>query len=83
MRCIPSMSCQAAAARAEEVLRLDVTDLDRANRQARTIRKGGKADDLLHDIRTARMLGQLLGRRRAGATPGSPTPARTAPPRPT
>ncbi|WP_300007374.1 site-specific integrase [Pseudonocardia sp.] len=56
----------ATAARAEEVLGLDVTDLDRANRRACTIRKGGKADDLLYDIRTARMLGQLLGRRRSG-----------------
>lgn len=54
------------AARAEEVLRLNVTNLDRANRRARTIRKGGREDDLLYDIRTARMLGQLLGRRRAG-----------------
>jgi integrase/recombinase XerC len=54
------------AARAEEVLRLDVSDLDRANRRARTIRKGGKADELLYDIRTARMLGQLLGRRTTG-----------------
>ncbi len=54
------------AARADEVLRLDVEDLDRANRRARTIRKGGKEDDLLYDIRTARMLGQLLGRRRTG-----------------
>lgn len=35
------------AARAEEVLGLDVTDLDRANRRARTIRKGGTPDDLL------------------------------------
>lgn len=56
----------ATAARAEEILSLDVTDLDRANRRARTIRKGGKTDDLLYDIRTARMLGQLLGRRRSG-----------------
>src|SRR5262249_27792650 len=54
------------AARAEEVLRLDVEHLDRANRRARTIRKGGKEDDLLYDIRTARLLGQLLGRRRTG-----------------
>ncbi|TDD52951.1 site-specific integrase [Nonomuraea terrae] len=38
---------------AEEVLRLNVEDLDRANRRARTIRKGGKADELLYDIRTA------------------------------
>jgi integrase/recombinase XerC len=48
------------------VLRLDVSDLDRANRRARTIRKGGKADELLYDIRTTRMLGQLLGRRTTG-----------------
>lgn len=54
------------AARAEEVLRLNVEALDRANRRARTIREGGKEDDLLYDIRTARMLGQLLGRRRTG-----------------
>jgi integrase len=54
------------AARAEEVLRLDVSDLDRANRRARTIGKGGKADELLYDIGTARMLGQLLGRRTKG-----------------
>lgn len=54
------------AGRAEEILSLNVTDLDRANRRARTIRKGGKPDDLLYDIRTARLLGQLLGRRRAG-----------------
>jgi integrase/recombinase XerC len=56
----------ATAARAEEVLRLNVEDLDRANRRARTIRKGGAADDLLYDVRTARMLGQLLGQRRTG-----------------
>lgn len=54
------------AARAEEVLRLDVTDLDRANRRAHTIRKGGKEDELLYDTRTARLLGQLLGRRTSG-----------------
>jgi integrase len=35
------------AARAEEALRLDVSDLDRANCRVRTIRKGGKADELL------------------------------------
>lgn len=56
----------ATAARAEEVLRLNVQDLDRANRRARTIRKGGKEDELLYDVRTARMLGQLLGHRRSG-----------------
>jgi len=62
-RALPPPICFALAARAEEVLRLDVTDLDRANRRARTIRKGGKEDELLYDVRTARMLGQLLGRR--------------------
>ncbi|MGC7103038.1 tyrosine-type recombinase/integrase [Amycolatopsis lurida] len=56
----------ATAARAEEVLRLDLADLDLANRRARTIRKGGKADELLYDVRTAGMLGQLLGRRTSG-----------------
>jgi integrase/recombinase XerC len=56
----------ATAARAEEVLRLDVEDLDGANRRARTKRKGGKDDELLYDVRTARMLGQLLGRRCTG-----------------
>lgn len=56
----------ATAARAEEVLRLDITDLDRANRRARTIRKGGKADELMYDTRTARLLGQLIGQRKTG-----------------
>jgi integrase/recombinase XerC len=56
----------ATAARAQEVLRLDIEHLDRANRRARTRRKGGKEDDLLYDIRTARMLGQLLSRRTSG-----------------
>jgi hypothetical protein len=32
----------ATAARAEEVLRFDIEDLDRANRRARTIRKGAR-----------------------------------------
>ncbi|MFI7612774.1 hypothetical protein ACIBP6_16250 [Nonomuraea terrae] len=54
------------AARAEEVPRLNVEDLDRANHRARTIRKGGKTDELLYDLRTARMLGQLLCRRTRG-----------------
>ncbi|WP_051021532.1 tyrosine-type recombinase/integrase [Nocardia araoensis] len=56
----------ATAGRAEEVLRLDVTDLDRSNRRARTRRKGGKPDELLYDIRTARLLGQLLTARTSG-----------------
>jgi integrase/recombinase XerC len=56
----------ATAARAEEVLGLDITDLDRPNRRARVIRKGGKHDELMYDIRTARLLGQLLAGRTAG-----------------
>ncbi|MDE1675152.1 tyrosine-type recombinase/integrase [Nocardia gipuzkoensis] len=56
----------ATAARAEEVLRLDITDLDRPNRRARTHRKGGKTDELLYDMRTARLLGQLLAGRSNG-----------------
>ncbi|MGW4095009.1 tyrosine-type recombinase/integrase [Nocardia sp. NPDC004750] len=57
----------ATAARAEEVLRLDITGTDtRPNRRARTRRKGGKADDSLSDIRTARLLGQLLTGRSSG-----------------
>jgi integrase/recombinase XerC len=66
----------ATAARAEEVLRLDIDNLDRANRRARCIRKGGKADELMYDIRTARLLGQLLTGRRTGPIFLS---ARTAP----
>ena len=70
-RCFPTPATAGAL-----VLSLDIADLDRANRRARTIGKGGKADDLLYDIRTARMLGQLLGRRHAG--PGVPVhPPRT------
>ena len=56
----------ATAARAEEVLGLDIADLDRPNRRARVIRKGGKHDELMYDIRTARLLGQLLAGRSAG-----------------
>ncbi|WP_182543135.1 tyrosine-type recombinase/integrase [Halosaccharopolyspora lacisalsi] len=54
------------AARCEEVLALDIGDLDRANRRARVTRKGGRPDELMYDIRTARLLGQLLGTRTSG-----------------
>jgi integrase/recombinase XerC len=56
----------ATAARAEEVLGLNIDDLDRPNRRARTTRKGGKHDELMYDIRTARLLGQLLAVRTGG-----------------
>lgn len=55
-----------SAARAEEALRLDITDLDRPNRRARVTRKGGKPDELLYDTRAAALLGQLLSGRAAG-----------------
>lgn len=54
------------AARCEEVLQLNIEDLDRANRRARIVRKGGAPDVLMYDTRTARLLGQLLGTRRTG-----------------
>ena len=55
-----------SAARCEEVLSLNIEDLDRANRRARTIRKGGDPGWLLYDTRTARLLGQYLGKRTRG-----------------
>lgn len=54
------------AARCEEVVALDVPDLDRPNRRARCVRKGGAPDELLYDTRTARLLGQMLGKRSTG-----------------
>lgn len=54
------------AARAEEVLRLDVPDLDRQARTARTRRKGGARDVLAWQTRTARLLPRMLGGRRVG-----------------
>ncbi|WP_433234925.1 tyrosine-type recombinase/integrase [Streptosporangium sp. CA-135522] len=56
----------ATAARADEVLCLDIADLDRPNLRARCRRKGGKQDELLYDIRTARLLGRLLAGRARG-----------------
>ncbi|GAB3552420.1 integrase/recombinase XerC [Actinopolyspora lacussalsi] len=51
------------AARCEEALQLDVDDLDRPDRRARVIRKGGRPDELMYDTRTA-------ARRLAAATGG-------------
>lgn len=54
------------AARAEEVLQLDVEDLDQPNRTARTIRKGGKPAVLVWGDDTARLLARLLRGRTSG-----------------
>lgn len=54
------------AARAEEVLRLDVADLDRQARTARTRRKAGARDVIAWQTGTARLLPRLLGGRCSG-----------------
>lgn len=54
------------AARAGEVLSLDVADLDLANRRAKVRRKGGAADIIVWRTSTARLLPRLLTGRRSG-----------------
>ncbi|MBN6056886.1 site-specific integrase, partial [Nonomuraea sp. RK-328] len=55
-----------SAARAEEVLALDVADLDLRSRRARVRRKGGAVDIIVWQTPTARLLPRLLDGRRAG-----------------
>lgn len=55
-----------SAARAGEVLALDVEDLDLANRRARVRRKGGAVDTITWQTPTARLLPRLLGGRARG-----------------
>lgn len=55
-----------SAARAGEVLALDVGDLDLANRRARVRRKGGAVDTITWQTPTARLLPRLLDGRRSG-----------------
>jgi len=55
-----------AAARAQEVLTLDVGELDLPNRRAKVRRKGGAADIIVWRTATARLLPRLLQGRRAG-----------------
>jgi len=50
------------AARSAEVLRLDVEDLDLANRRAKVRRKGGAIDVIVWQTGTARLLPRLLKR---------------------
>jgi integrase len=54
------------AARSAEVLRLDVEDLDLANRKAKVRRKGGAIDVIVWQTGTARLLPRLLKGRKSG-----------------
>lgn len=55
-----------SAARAEEVLRLDITDIDLAARRATTVRKGGDTDVLHYASGTARLLPKVIDGRTQG-----------------
>ncbi len=55
-----------AAARAGEVLALDVGDLDLANRRAKVRRKGGAIDIIVWQTGTARLLPRLIKGRKSG-----------------
>jgi integrase len=54
------------AARAQEVLRADVADLDLENKRLRVRRKGGDSDWLHFQSGSARLLPRLIGARQAG-----------------
>jgi integrase/recombinase XerC/integrase/recombinase XerD len=55
-----------STARAEEVLLLDVSDLETANRRAVVTRKGGARDVIVWQTGTARLLPRLLAGRKTG-----------------
>lgn len=55
-----------SAARAQEILLLDVTDLDRPNHRAIVRRKGGAIEEITWQTRTARLLARHLARRTHG-----------------
>jgi integrase len=55
-----------SAARAGELLALNVEDLDLPNRRARIIRKGGAADVIVWQSGTARLLPRLIKGRKSG-----------------
>jgi integrase/recombinase XerC/integrase/recombinase XerD len=54
------------AARSAEVLRLDVEDLDMANRKSKVTRKGGAVDIIVWQTATARLLPRYLKGRTSG-----------------
>jgi site-specific recombinase XerD len=69
----------ATAARANELLLLDVEHLDLANRDAQIIGKGGSAERVFWDSEAARLLGRLVAGRRRGPVflaHKTPAPAR-------
>jgi integrase/recombinase XerC/integrase/recombinase XerD len=55
-----------SAARAEEILTLDIEDLDTVNRRASVVRKGGARDVIYWQTGTARLLPRLTGGRKRG-----------------
>ena len=55
-----------SAARAEEVLLLNVPDLETVNRRAVVTRKGGARDVIVWQTGTARLLARLLAGRKRG-----------------
>lgn len=55
-----------SAARAEEILTLDIEDLDTVNRCASVVRKGGARDVIYWQTGTARLLPRLTGGRKRG-----------------
>lgn len=55
-----------SAARSAEVLRLNIEDLDLANRRARVQRKGGAVDVITWRTGTARLLPRLIKARKSG-----------------
>ena len=67
------------AARASEVLVLDVGDLDRARRRARVRSKGGSVDMVVWAAPTARLLGRYLADRTTGPLFLTRWRSRTAP----
>ena len=69
------------AARASEVLALDVGDLDRVRRRVRIRSKGGSVDMIVWAAPTARLLGRYLAGRAGGPLFLTRRRTRTAPPR--
>jgi integrase len=55
-----------SAARAGEVLAVDIEDLDLADRRSRVVRKGGAADVITWQTGTARLLPRLIKGRKSG-----------------
>ena len=79
-RCLWRMLFETAA-RAQEVLRLNIEDLDLAQRRAATVRKGGAVDFLHWASGTARLLPYVIDGRTQGPlfTSSRPIQARRAP----